>query len=62
MSIFVKICGMRDETTIAAAIDAGANAIGFVFAASPREIAPADAYRAARVIPGMPAMASASWL
>ncbi|NOR36508.1 MAG: phosphoribosylanthranilate isomerase, partial [Woeseiaceae bacterium] len=32
MSVFVKICGLRDAETVAAAIDAGADAIGFVFA------------------------------
>ncbi len=31
MSTLVKICGMTDETAVRAAIEAGANAVGFVF-------------------------------
>ena len=43
MSVFVKICGLRSEEHVDAAVAAGANAIGFVFAKSVREIAPAEA-------------------
>jgi len=43
MSIVVKICGFRNEEQVKAAVDAGVDAIGFVFARSVREIAPADA-------------------
>lgn len=43
MSLFVKICGVTDVATATAATDAGADAIGFVFAASPRQISPRDA-------------------
>jgi phosphoribosylanthranilate isomerase len=35
---FVKICGLRTATDVAAAVTAGADAIGFVFAASPRQV------------------------
>jgi phosphoribosylanthranilate isomerase len=43
MSVFVKICGLRSEEGVNAAVEAGANAVGFVFAKSVREIAPAEA-------------------
>lgn len=39
--MFVKICGLREPETLAAAIDAGADAVGFVFAeGSPRTVDP----------------------
>lgn len=38
MTPFVKICGLRTATDVAAAVTAGADAIGFVFAASPRQV------------------------
>ena len=47
MSLLVKICGLRDAATVAAAVEAGANAIGFVFAASPREVSVEQAAAAA---------------
>ena len=54
MSTFVKICGLREEEDVAAAIAAGANAIGFVFADSVREVTPRQANEAARnVTPGV---------
>ena len=41
MSVFVKICGMTDAVAIAAAVEAGADAIGFVFFdRSPRNMPP----------------------
>ena len=43
MSLLVKICGMTDEQTVDAAVRAGADAVGFVFAESPRRIAPQQA-------------------
>ena len=43
MSVFVKICGLSDQQHVHAAIDAGADAVGFVFAKSVREISPATA-------------------
>jgi phosphoribosylanthranilate isomerase len=43
MSVLVKICGFRSEEQVRAAVDAGADAVGFVFAKSVREIAPAEA-------------------
>lgn len=51
MSVFIKICGLRDAESIAAAIESGANALGFVFAASPRQIAPVRAAQLAAHLP-----------
>ncbi|WP_449409122.1 phosphoribosylanthranilate isomerase [Microbacterium maritypicum] len=42
--MWVKVCGLRDEQSLDAAGEAGADAVGFVFAAkSPRFLAAADA-------------------
>jgi phosphoribosylanthranilate isomerase len=38
--MWVKICGMTTATAVAAALEAGADAIGFVFAASVRRVTP----------------------
>ena len=43
MNTFVKICGLRDAGDVAAAAKAGANAVGFVFAESVRQVTPAQA-------------------
>jgi phosphoribosylanthranilate isomerase len=51
MSVIVKICGLRDAECIAAAVDAGADAIGFVFAESVRRISAQDARDLAAEIP-----------
>ncbi len=51
MKIFVKICGLRDAECVAAAVDGGADAIGFVFADSVRKVSPAEARAIARNIP-----------
>lgn len=52
MSLMIKICGLRDPRAVGAAIDAGANAVGFVFAESVRRIEPAEA---AELAAGLPA-------
>ena len=49
--MFVKICGMTSEEAIHAAVTAGADAIGFVFAESPRRIAPDKAAQLCRDLP-----------
>jgi len=51
MSVLVKICGLRDAECIAAAVEAGADAIGFVFAESVRKISAQDARDLAHDIP-----------
>lgn len=38
MSPFVKICGLRTPADVTATVAAGADAVGFVFATSPRQI------------------------
>lgn len=51
MSLMVKICGLRNADDVAAAVAAGANAVGFVFADSVRRIEPVEAAAAARRLP-----------
>lgn len=51
MTVLVKICGLRSEEHVNASIKAGANALGFVFAESVRQIAPGDAARISRNVP-----------
>ena len=43
MSVWIKVCGITEEGALDAALAAGADAVGFVFADSPREIALDDA-------------------
>lgn len=47
MSLFIKICGLRDQYSVGVAVEAGANAVGFVFTESVRQVSPARAKRAA---------------
>ena len=48
----IKICGVSQEADIAAAVDAGADAVGLVFhPASPRFVAPERAAQLARALP-----------
>ena len=51
MSLWVKICGLTTEEGVTAAANAGADAIGFVFAPSKRRITPSDAKRLAALAP-----------
>lgn len=51
MSLFVKICGLSDVASVEAAVDAGADALGFVFAESPRRVPPALAAKLTREVP-----------
>lgn len=43
MSLFIKICGLRERRDVDAAVAAGADAVGFVFAPSPRRVTPREA-------------------
>ncbi len=51
MSIFIKVCGLRDAECVAAAAEAGADAVGFVFAESVRRVTPAEARESTRDLP-----------
>ena len=47
LPLWIKICGMTDEAAVAAAVQAGVDAIGFVFSPSPRQLQPQVAARLA---------------
>jgi len=49
---FIKICGLTSAAAVEAARAAQADAIGFVFADSPRQLTPADAARLAAPVRG----------
>ena len=49
--MFVKVCGLRTGADVAAAVSAGADAIGFVFADSPRRVSAAAARQLAAQVP-----------
>ena len=51
MSLFVQICGLRNAADVKAAVAAGADAVGFVFAESVRRVSPAEARDATRYLP-----------
>jgi phosphoribosylanthranilate isomerase len=52
MKPWIKVCGLTTADAVAAAVDAGADAVGFVFhAPSPRNVTPDDALRLARDVP-----------
>ncbi|GAB2848007.1 phosphoribosylanthranilate isomerase [Lentzea nigeriaca] len=36
--MFVKLCGLRSESDVAVAVEAGADAVGFVLTTSPRQV------------------------
>jgi len=47
----IKICGITTAEDAAAAVSCGADAIGFVFAPSPRQVSPAQAAEVAAMVP-----------
>lgn len=49
--MFIKICGLTSREAVEAALAAGADAVGFVFARSPREV---SAERALTLAAGLP--------
>ena len=51
MSIFVKICGLSTAEQVDAAVSAGADAVGFVFAKSVRRVSPATAAQLGAAVP-----------
>jgi len=50
--MFVKVCGLSTAESVRAAVDAGADAVGFVLTPSPRQVAPE---RARELLGGVPA-------
>ncbi|MBW3615690.1 MAG: phosphoribosylanthranilate isomerase, partial [Actinobacteria bacterium] len=49
--MFVKICGTTSEEDALLAVAMGADAVGFIFAPSPRQVAPAVAADIAKRLP-----------
>lgn len=54
--MFVKVCGLSTAESVRAAVDAGADAVGFVLTPSPRQVSPD---RARELLAGLPAGLSA---
>ncbi|MGI9264790.1 MAG: phosphoribosylanthranilate isomerase [Gammaproteobacteria bacterium] len=51
MKVLVKICGLTSREAVAAAVEAGADIAGFVFAESPRRLMPEQAVQLAEGLP-----------
>jgi len=51
MSMWIKICGLTSADAVAAAAEARVDAIGFVFAPSPRQVTPGQAAQLAALAP-----------
>lgn len=50
--MFVKVCGLSTPESIREAVDAGADAVGFVLTASPRVVSPAQVTQLLSSVPG----------
>jgi len=48
---FIKMCGLRDEATVELAVELGVDAVGFVFAQSPRRVSVEQAARLRATVP-----------
>ncbi|TJZ79277.1 phosphoribosylanthranilate isomerase [Rhodococcus oryzae] len=48
---FIKMCGLRDEATVDRAVQLGVDAVGFVFARSPRQVTPEAAAQLRKRVP-----------
>ncbi len=57
----MKICGVRDADGVVAAVDGGADAVGFVFAPSPRQVSVAEARELAADVPPLVARVAVLW-
>jgi phosphoribosylanthranilate isomerase len=51
MTILIKICGMTDVAAVEAAVEAGADAVGFVFAESVRRVSVRHAVEMSEYVP-----------
>lgn len=51
MGLWIKVCGLRTPEAVAAAIEAGASAVGFVFAASRRRVTVSQAAALGQSVP-----------
>jgi len=49
--MFVKVCGLSTSESIREAVDAGADAVGFVLTASPRVVSPAQVHQLLNEVP-----------
>ncbi len=52
MNLRIKICGLNTADDVLAAVDAGADAVGFVFADSLRKVTPKTAAKISKMVPG----------
>ncbi|MEV4599219.1 phosphoribosylanthranilate isomerase [Amycolatopsis sp. NPDC049253] len=50
--MFVKICGLKTAADVTCAVEAGADAVGFVLCESPRQVTRAEAARLVAGVPG----------
>jgi phosphoribosylanthranilate isomerase len=51
MTVFVKICGLTTAEAVRAAVEAGVDAVGFIFAQSPRRLQPEEAAELSAAVP-----------